>query len=156
MYNVGYINQSFTGWQADKSANEKYYPATARFSAVQLGVGVPLFSRAAKAKIKAAQANEAVANAEAAAIRAGVELQIERAIQSQQKYLQSVRYYRSSALQQANVIMRNATVNYRNGAINYLEWGMLMSNAINLQSQYLDAVRDLNNSVYELQYLITQ
>ncbi len=155
-FSVGYVNQSFTGWQADRSGNDKFYPATKRFSSVQVGVGVPLFAKAGKAKIKAAQANEAVANAEAAAVKASVALKITSAIQTQQKYLQSVRYYRSSALKQADVIIQNATVNYRNGAINYLEWGMLMSNAINLQSQYLDAVRDLNNSVYELQYLITQ
>ena len=70
------------------------------------------------------------------------------------KFRDAVSYYKTSALPHADIIIRTAGLNYRNGEINYIEWGTLISDAITLQSEYMDAVRELTLRKIELEYLL--
>lgn len=121
---------------------------------MQVGVGISLFNQAGKAKVKAAKVGEQLAEAKYQVVAAGLQAEIKKAVEEQRKFRSALAYFKSSALPQADVIVHNAFSNYKNGNINYLEWGMLMQNAINIRMQYLDAIRGLNNSIFQIQYLI--
>ncbi len=151
---LGYTNQSFVGWQADKSGNEVYYNGARRFSAVQVGVGVPLFNKLQKARVKAAKQREDVAEAQTEVASQELRLEVLKSMNEYNKYRDAVEYYRSSVLPQSEIIMRTANLQYKNGEINYIEWGTLINNAIRLQGQYVDVLRDLNNTATELEYLL--
>jgi len=73
-----------------------------------------------------------------------------------QENFNAVKYYEEIALKNANVLEDAANLQLKNGDINYLEWAMLINNSTTIQSSYLDAVKDLNNSIIQLNYLTTK
>jgi len=153
-WRLGYINQTFVGWQIDRNQVEQYFGAGSRFSSAQVGMGIPLFTRAQKARIKASEKLE-LATAKASTLASlKLQAQLQEQWNAYTKYAQMVQYYKSSGLQQADVIIGMANLNYRNGAINYIEWGTLIGNAIDLQHQYVEAVKQLNLQRIELEYLL--
>ncbi|MEC5144757.1 CusA/CzcA family heavy metal efflux RND transporter [Chitinophaga sp. 212800010-3] len=154
-WSLGYSNQSIIGWQMDRNQADHYYGGGYRFSTAQIGIEVPIFTRAQRAKVKAASRMQDVAamTSEIADIRLRARLK-----QNQSEYLkyqQAVNYYLNSALPQADIMIRTANLTYKNGEIGYIEWGTLINNAVTLQGQYLDAVRELNLRKIELDYLLS-
>ncbi|MEI3797193.1 MULTISPECIES: CusA/CzcA family heavy metal efflux RND transporter [unclassified Chitinophaga] len=154
-WNLGYSNQSIIGWQMDRSQVDHYYGSGTRFSTVQIGVGIPIFARTQRAKIKAATRMEDIAalSSEVAATRLWAQLQQNHS--EYLKYQQAVDYYTGSALRQAEIMIRTANLTYKNGEISYIEWGTLINSAVTLQSEYLDAVKELNLRKIELEYLLS-
>ncbi len=150
---VGYGNMSITGYQSSDGVNQKYYDGGDRFNMFSLSVGVPLFNKATKAKIKASQVNEQVAkmvtDASAQQIKTNRQ-QIQEAFKKHQKSLQ---YYEQTGLQQSELIISNAKMGFENGEIGYLEWTMLMNNAVSIQLGYIDVIRAYNQTLIELEYL---
>ena len=146
----GYNNTSIRGTGAD----DKYYSSSKRFHAVQIGVGIPLFNGAQKARINAAKVNETIAdNSYLSGLQA---LQKERtsALIDYQKFLQTAAWYEQTALKNAETISSTATKQFINGDINYLEWVMLINQSISIKSEYLDVIKSLNGTINQLNYLI--
>lgn len=63
-------------------------------------------------------------------------------------------YYQQTALKQSDIIIKTANLSYRNGQINYIEWGTLLNQAINIKTQYLETLRQVNLAESELHYLL--
>lgn len=148
---VGYNNTSIRGAGADG----KEYTGSRRFSSVQAGIGIPIFNKAQKYSIASSKTGVRIAhnNYEAGLLQLKMNYQL--ALSNYKKHLNTIIYYESSALQQAETIARTATIQFTNGEINYLDWVVLTNNAIAIQSQYLDAIRNFNQSVIELNSLTT-
>ncbi|HRI21267.1 MAG TPA: TolC family protein, partial [Panacibacter sp.] len=151
---MGYSNQSIVGFQKNKDATESYYDGGKRFSTVQLGIAVPVFNKAQKAKINAAHQKESIAAASTEIAEQNLKLQLQKNWNEYVKYQQAIEYYKSSALPQAEIIIQTANLKYKNGQINYIEWGSLISNAVNLQTEYADVLREFNIRKIELEYLL--
>jgi len=151
---VGYINQSFIGWQQDKALNESYYNGSRRFSSVQAGISVPIFNKMQKSKIKAAQQREQVTQMQTTVAEQELQLKLQQGLNEYNKYKTAVDYLSANTLSQADIIIKTANLQYKNGEINYIEWGSLINNAINLQSKYVDALKELNLRKAELEYLL--
>jgi cobalt-zinc-cadmium resistance protein CzcA len=151
---IGYGNQSIIGFQQNKDGSEVYYDGGKRFSTVQVGIGIPIFNKAQKARVNAAQQKELITKTSTDIAKQQLELQFSQNWNEYVKYQKAIAYYKTSALQQAHIIIQTANLSYKNGEINYIEWGTLISNAINLQTQFLDALLELNNSKTELEYLL--
>lgn len=73
-----------------------------------------------------------------------------------QTQLEIVSYYEESALKNVNTITETANRQFENGDINYLEWTMLINSATAIQSSYIDAVKDLNQTIIQLNYLTSK
>ncbi|HVI43995.1 MAG TPA: CusA/CzcA family heavy metal efflux RND transporter [Chitinophaga sp.] len=151
---LGYSNQSIIGWQTAKNREEQYYGGGRRFSLAQVGVGIPIFTSAQKAKIRAAEQMQASAVTAAELAATKLYTQLEQHWNDYTKYQKAVQYYQQSALPQSGIIIKTANLSYRNGEIGYIEWSTLISNAISLQSQYIDVLKELNTSKTELEYLL--
>lgn len=50
--------------------------------------------------------------------------------------------------------MQTASLEYRTGSINYIEWSTLLSQAIALQNNYLNALYNQQMAVSEIHYLL--
>ena len=145
----GYNNTSIRGTGAD----DKYYSASKRFHAVQVGVGIPLFNGAQKARINASKVNEAIADNSYFLGLQTLQEEKETALIDYQKFLQTATWYEQTALKNAETISSTASKQFINGDINYLDWVMLMNQSITIKSQYLDVIRSLNESINQLNYL---
>jgi cobalt-zinc-cadmium resistance protein CzcA len=145
----GYNNSSMRGTGAD----DKYYPSSKRFHSVQIGVGIPLFSGSQKAIIKASKAQENIAENNYQLGLQQLNQQREAAMAEYQKYLASVNWYEQEGLKNAATTIAIANQQFAGGEINYLDWVILVNQAIGIRSQYLDAVKNMNDAINQINYL---
>lgn len=69
-----------------------------------------------------------------------------------QKFEETVQYFETTALKNAETITTTANQQFLNGDINYLEWVLLLNQATTIQSDYIEAVKNRNNAVAELNF----
>lgn len=141
---VGYFNQSF------KDLNNN------RFSSVEVGVGIPVFHKAQKAQIKAEEQKIRFTENELAYQKAQWQNGYEAAAQQLQAQQEMVATYRQKQLPRAEQVFKTAQEQFAAGEINYLDWVMLNNQAIQIQSDYYNAVMQLNQSIINIQYFISK
>ena len=148
----GYNNTSIKGIGAD----DKYYSSSKRFNAVQVGIGIPIFAKAQRSKINSAKINQEVAINNYAAGLQTLQSEYNIALQEYKKYTQSIQYFENSALKNAIIIANTANTQLANGNINYLEWVQLINQVTTVKSEYVEAVKNLNDSILQLNYFTNQ
>ena len=149
---IGYFNQSIQGTGADNL----FYNTSTRFNSVQFGLGVPLFFGSQKAKINSSKTLELINENNYQIGLQTLNAEYQTAFKQYQTQWQTVKYFEETALQNANTITKTANQQFANGGINYLEWTMLINNAVSIQSNYTDAIKDLNQSIIQLNYLTSK
>ena len=137
-------------------ADNVVYNASTRFQSVQLGVGIPLFFGAQKAKINASKINQNISENLYLQEKNSLQNQYQSLLSQYQTNVSTVNYYESTALKNSKLIFETANKQFANGEINYLDWVMLTNQAISIQSNYVDALKNLNLSIIQINYLITK
>ncbi|RYG04051.1 MAG: CusA/CzcA family heavy metal efflux RND transporter, partial [Chitinophagaceae bacterium] len=155
-FTLGYNNMSIRGYQSKDGVNQQYYGGGDRFSFYQLTLGLPIFNGAAKAKIRAMQSKEDAARLELAAGTLQLKTSLSAIQKEQQKINLRLRYFERTGLKQADLMIRNAMLSFKNGDIGYVEWTVIMNNAVNIRTGYLDAIQAYNLSAIETLYLTAQ
>jgi len=151
-FSLGYNNTSIRGTGADN----KIYLGSQRFSAVQLGLAIPVFARTQKDKIAAAKFNREVAAQEYQSGMQKLQSDYQVAMIQYKKHLETVNYFESKALKNAVLITTTANQQLLRGNINYLEWGQVIHQATLIKNEYLEALKNLNESIIQLNYLTNQ
>jgi cobalt-zinc-cadmium resistance protein CzcA len=118
-----------------------------------LGVAVPLFPGAQKAKINGSKSLELMSenNLQVAIQQLSSDFNIQ--FQSYEKMLETLTYYEKVALPNIDVLKKTANLQFSTGEINYLTWANLIQNAIAIESEYVDAVHEMNRTIIQLNYL---
>ncbi len=150
---VGYNNMSFVGYQSTDGVSQKYYGLGDRFHSVNLTLGIPIFNRVTKNKVKAGQLNEEVARMNVNAADQQLKNQLAQLAEELKKKQQLVNYYDQAGLAQSELIISHAKQNFDQGQVSYLEWTVLMNNAVSIQLARLDARLQLNMIKTEIEYL---
>jgi len=147
--NLGYNNMSMKGTGSD----DVFYNSKTRFNSVQFGIGLPIFFGSQRAKANSSKIQQLITENkfELGFLTLNTNYQI--AVKTHQLNLKKVAYYENNALKNADIITKTANQQFTNGAINYLEWMMFVNNAVSIQSNYIDALNDLNQSTIQVQYL---
>ena len=151
-FNVGLFSSTIRGVGADN----EYYSLGSRFTSVQVGVNVPIFKSATKAKIAASKMYEEVAESTYLQQKQTLEKEFQKAFLMYQNNLATIQYYEQQALPNATQIIQTANKQFTNGDINYLDWVMLTNQAIGIQANYIDAIRELNQSIIHINYLTSR
>jgi cobalt-zinc-cadmium resistance protein CzcA len=151
-FSLGYNNSSIRGTGADN----KLYTGNQRFSAVQLGVAIPVFARSQKDKINAAKFGRELAAQQYSAGYQQLQTEYQIAIVQYNKFIETVGYYEGKALKNASLLTATANQQLARGDINYLEWGQVIHQAAAIQNEYLEALKNLNESIIQLNYLTNQ
>jgi len=146
---LGYINQSLRGMGAD----DKLYNGSHRFHAAQVGLGIPLFASAQKARVKAAQLNVAVAEANAGLQGKMMHNELDMALVQYQQQLNALHQYENTQLPNAKRMEDAALQQYHAGEINFMEWVMLYNQAIQIKSAYYDLIGTINETIIHINYL---
>jgi cobalt-zinc-cadmium resistance protein CzcA len=151
--NLGYNNLSIIGWQSPDGVNQKYYGSGERFNSYVLGIGLPLFNGATRARVQASEVNMELARMSEQ--QAGEQLK-NRKIQLQAEYLKYnkiIDHYKKAGLVQSDQIIKQSLLAFRSGDISYMEWINLMNQAVGLRMQYLDAQLSSKLVSAEFEYL---
>ena len=145
-FTLGYNLMGMKGMGADN----KDYNSSLRFQSVQISLGIPIFGGGQKARIRAAKVNETLAASEYETNFMKLEIAYQSALSEYRKYDKAVRYFETTALKNSSQITYTANKQFLNGEINYLEWVMLINQSISIQSDYIDALKNKNFSIAEL------
>lgn len=152
---AGYNNMSIIGIQNINGADVNF-KGSRRFSAVTAGVLVPLFTGAQKNRIQAAKTNRQLAQTQTAAFSGQLKTQYRNEYVQFIKNLAAVQHYESILLKDAGIILNTAAKQFEAGEINYLEWTILLNQSISIRSDYLDAVHQLNQNLFQLELFSKQ
>jgi heavy metal efflux system protein len=150
--NLGYGLMSIKG----TGANDKIYDATPRFQSAQIGLGIPIFNGAQKARINAAKVNEQIATGEYDIGLQKLESSYKTRLMEYEKFEKAVAYYESTALRNAELIVSTANKQFINGDINYLDWVILVNQSVAIRSNYIEALRNLNESAVEINFILNK
>jgi heavy metal efflux system protein len=137
-------------------ADDKTYAGSDRFQSFQVGIGLPIFTGAQRSLIAASRINVQLAQNKYNEGLQTLQVRYRQALEEYNRSLQTVTYYETAALKNADTIIRTANQQFKGGQINYLDWVLLTNNAINIQSEYLDAVKSLNQSIIDINSFINQ
>ncbi len=150
--NLGYNNMTMKGTGSDNIT----YNYSSRFQSVQVGLGIPLFFGSQKAKLNASIINQNISDNNYLLEKNAFKNQYQALLNKYQTQSETVKYYENTALNNAKLISETADKQFINGEINYLDWVMLTNQAISIQSNYLDAIKNLNETIIQINYLITK
>lgn len=150
--NIGYSNASIRGVGADNIV----HGSGTRFNSAMIGIGIPIFAGAQKAKISSSRAYERIAETNYQLQLQTLESQYKTAVTQYMAGVQSVAYFEKTALPNASLITQTANKQFLNGEINYLEWVILSNQSIVIENSYLDALKLLNESLIHITYLLSK
>ncbi|PJJ60962.1 CusA/CzcA family heavy metal efflux RND transporter [Hymenobacter chitinivorans] len=151
---VGYFNQSIIGPQV-VDGTTRTYGAGDRFQGVQATVAVPLIQGPQKARVEAARLQEKVAQTGLSRYQAELAGRVDELLAQRAEQQQRLQFYEQTGLPQAAVITRVATKAFKAGENGYTEYLLNLDRAQRLRTDYLDALLQHNQTVIELDYLLS-
>jgi cobalt-zinc-cadmium resistance protein CzcA len=146
---LGYSNLSLVGWQSPDGIKQQYFGPSQRFGVFGLTMGLPLFNGAAKARIRAGEVALEVHQLESAQSYRSLEGRLSELSARYQQNLVQVNYFRETGLSQAETIIHAAATALSAGDISYIDWTVLMNQAVQIRSSYLDALQSMRKTVID-------
>jgi cobalt-zinc-cadmium resistance protein CzcA len=144
-----YNNMTMKGFGSDN----QFYDGSNRFQSFQLGVGIPFFNTSQRAKIKSSQLSECISNENYQLVMKEQVKQFSIYIDAYLQLSNAINYYENTALKNADLISNSANKKFAQGEINYLEWNLLLNQAMSIQMEYFDVLRQYNQTIIQLNYL---
>ncbi len=148
-FSLGYRNVGIRGTGADNVV----YSAGDRFSSVQVSVGIPIFRKGIQSAIQGAQMLEAFKVQEYASKRNDLNNQIRQQYEMYSETQNQINIFEKLSLPNARSIRDVSEKKFENGEINYLEYVMLTNQAIQIESDHLELIRNMNGYIIKLYYL---
>jgi cobalt-zinc-cadmium resistance protein CzcA len=152
-FNMGYNSATIMGWQTTTQNNERYFGSDHRFGSFNVGLSVPLFAGAQKAKINASNIAISQNKLEKQAVSQQLQASLKEAISLYLQNKKVVEEYQRSVLPNTKILIESATKKMNAGEIGYLEWVMIINQAIQGQNEYLGYVQQLNDAAIEVEKL---
>jgi cobalt-zinc-cadmium resistance protein CzcA len=146
--NVGVVSGTMYGFGADNN----FYTHTSRFTAGQVGVSLPLFSRQGS-YIKSEKINSQIVQNNALSERIRIQNEFDGLIKQFETQKQIIMELEDKALPNARIIFETAQKQFVNGEIDYLEWALLINQSISIQSDYQDALMKYNELAIQMIYI---
>ena len=150
----GITNQSLIGF-FDVNGQEKYFGSGNRFTSVNIGVSIPLFS-ATKSKIEALNFTQKSTQAKAEQQKRELNAELQNKYSQYQHDVEEYQYYVNEALPNAKDIIFAAELGYRVGEISYVEYLFALETASDIQLKYLKSIEQVNQSVIGIYSVINQ
>ena len=120
------------------------------FMGFEVGIGIPLFFGATKAKVKAARSDRAIAQMEMQQQQLTQQTEYKAALTRYNTAFSRMQYYEQKGAASATEIARLATLEYENGEISYIEYVSALQESIDSQLKRADAINAYNQAVVAL------
>ena len=139
-FRVGIINQSI-----EQNYNQ---------NVVQVGVNVPIFTKAQNARIEASKINSQIAQQQIKLTQNQLQTQLNSLKIQYEKGQNSLDYYEKFALPQSELIIKTAAKSYRAGEIEYVEFAQNITQAWQIKEAYLSELQTLNQIIINIETII--
>ncbi|WP_374163799.1 CusA/CzcA family heavy metal efflux RND transporter [Arcticibacter sp. MXS-1] len=135
--------------------SQRLYGINPPFSGFSVTVGIPLFNRSNyRNSVKAANLEKDYQQTTSNYTALSLNTAYNQALQQLQKNNDLIDYYQKSGLKQAEGIIKAANLSYRAGEIGFAELSQFLSQAIDIQRNYLDVLNEYNQSAIQLNYFV--
>lgn len=141
---IGYTNQSM------KNLNNN------RFNAVQIGIGIPLFTKGQRALAKATKAKVAISENQYQLKEIELKNRFGQQVTLYTNQLKIVENYEQKQLPKSETILKTAQKQMEVGEIDYLDWVILTNQAVKTKVDYIDNLEKLNQIGAELNFLLSK
>jgi cobalt-zinc-cadmium resistance protein CzcA len=125
-----------------------------RFQSFQVGVHIPLFGGAQRNRVKSAKNYQEYRKAETENTTQHLANLLKSTYGQYEEQSSIVEELASKGLKTAIEITGTLNSQLQNGEINYLEWTLLNNETIAIKERYFEAVKELNNTIITLNYLL--
>lgn len=137
--------------------SQRLYGLKDPFSGFSVAAAFPLFgSGAYKNKVKVAEAEMAVQQKQFNYGKQMLGTQQMQMLQQVERNKTILAFYESSGLKQANEIIKASSLAYRAGEISFAELSQFLTQAIEIQKNYLENLNTYNQSVIQYNYYVNQ
>ncbi|HQQ93750.1 MAG TPA: CusA/CzcA family heavy metal efflux RND transporter [Bacteroidia bacterium] len=150
--NLGYYNMSMIG----NGADNVMYTRSQRFQSFQVGIGIPLFFGEQRAKIKASGLGRSISENDYQLQRNMIQNDFRAALFQYRTNETILDYYEKKAIPNATRIYQASIKQFASGEISYIDWVLLTNQAISIESAYLEALKNFNESVIYIHYLTSK
>jgi len=151
-FNLGYAHQLVIKGFDPAGIDRGYFPGT-RIAGIQLGINFPLISGAQRARIKAAGIEKQIAETSLVNIQNTLKADYQKQLAEVAKQHEGLQFYQSTALNEASEMLRISQFAFEKGEIGYVEHMQNLSQALNIRIQHLEALRQYNLSIIQLNFL---
>jgi len=155
-FSAGVNSSTIIGWQTLRQNYEQYYGLGQRFTSVNLGLGVPLFYGAQRSKIKAAESQKRMFELELDVAKQQMTAEMNRASELYAKYRELVAKFQQKMLPNAAIIIKAANQKLSVGEVGYIDWTILVNQAIQIKSEYLDMVQRMNEAAFDIEKIVSK
>lgn len=141
--------------QAQISSWDPYHIDRQRFTegnffGFEIGVGVPLFYGATKAKVKAAKKDREIAELEMQQERREKERDYRLCYNRFQNAAKRMEYYNGENIEKSKDIIRLSTTEYEKGEISYVEYANALQEAMDMHLKHADVINEYNEAAIAL------
>jgi cobalt-zinc-cadmium resistance protein CzcA len=143
--------KSFNPYNVERNRFEK-----GNFMGFEVGVTVPIFFGAQRARTKAAKKELEMSQLRQDIARKEAENEYAAELNKLKSASQNLAYYTNTGASQADEIIRIANVSYSLGDINYMEYINNLETAYEMQRNHADAIYEYNQTIINLNYLTGQ
>ena len=124
------------------------------FFGFEVGVGVPLFYGATKAKVKAAKRDREIAELEMKQEQQAKQREYQAALSKCNSTFVRMKYYQEEGAEKDKELERLSGLEYENGEISYIEYMEALKNCTDFHMKKAAAINDYNQSVIALEKLM--
>ena len=133
--------------------SQRLYSTTPYYSGFSVKVGIPIFGKKSYLNtMNAAGLEQQYQRSVLAYQKQAVSIEYRTVYLQMQKSMELLDYYEATGLTQADAIIKAANLSYRGGEISFAELSQFLSQAIDIQRNYLDVLNQYNQSVIQLNY----
>ncbi|MGN6416329.1 MAG: CusA/CzcA family heavy metal efflux RND transporter [Pseudobacter sp.] len=137
--------------------SQRLYGLKDPFTGFSVSVAFPLLgSGAARSKVRVAQAEEELQKRQYSYTQQVLNTERAQSEKEVQKNLSMLSFYESTGLSQATAIIKAATLAYRSGEIGFTGLSQYLTQAIDIQRNYLEHLNTYNQSVIQYYYYFNQ
>ncbi|RYY42317.1 MAG: CusA/CzcA family heavy metal efflux RND transporter, partial [Chitinophagaceae bacterium] len=140
-----------------RAFSQRLYGVSNPYSGFSVTVGLPIFGRSSyRNNVKAAEIERSYQQSIYEYERLSLNTAYTQAWQQLQKDEELLRYYEGTGLSQAAAIMKAANIAYRAGEIGFAELSQFLTQAIDIQRNYLEVLNQYNQSAIQLNYYLNK
>ncbi|WP_431217094.1 TolC family protein [Puia sp. P3] len=137
--------------------SQRLYGVSPYYSGFSVSVGIPIFGRGSyRNSYRAGQIEQQYQQKVFEYQKLSLSADYKQAYQQLQKNNDLLEYYQSTGLLQAETIIKAANLSYRAGEISFAELSQFLTQAIDIQRNYLDVLNEYNQSAIQLNYYLNR
>lgn len=137
--------------------SQRFYGVRSPYAGFSVTMGVPLFGRATyKNRIHAAELERSYQQTLLDYEKLALATNVRQAADELQKNQELLSYYETTGLVQADAIIKAANISYRAGEIGFAELTQFLTQAIDIQKNYLDVINLYNQAAIQLNYYLNK